>query len=44
MILHLFDLENQAPTDPQFAANLAVVFPRAELLSDQLAVGVIHGD
>jgi hypothetical protein len=44
VILQLFDLENQAPTDPQFAANLMVVFARAELFSDKLAVGVIHSD
>jgi hypothetical protein len=44
VILQLFYLENHAPTDPHFAANLTVVFARAELFSDQLAVGVIHGD
>ncbi len=44
VILQLFDLENQAPTDPQFAANMAVVLARAELFSDKLAAGVIHGD
>jgi hypothetical protein len=44
IILQLFDLENQAPTDPQFAANMAVVLARAELFSDKLAAGVIHGD
>jgi hypothetical protein len=37
VILQLFDLENQAPTDPHFAANLAVVLARAELFSDKLA-------
>ncbi len=44
VILQLFDLENQAPTDPQFAANMAVVLACAELFSDKLAAGVIHGD
>jgi hypothetical protein len=44
MILQLFDLENQAPTDPQFAANVAVVLARVELPSDKLAAGMIHGD
>ncbi len=44
VILQLFDLENQAPTDPQFAENMAVVLARAELFSDKLAAGVIHGD
>jgi hypothetical protein len=44
VILQLFYLENQALTDPQFVTNLVVVFARAELFSDQLAVGVIHGD
>jgi hypothetical protein len=44
MILQLFDLENQAPTDPQFAANVAVVLARAELFNDKLAAGVIHGN
>jgi hypothetical protein len=44
VILQLFDHENQAPTDPQFTANLAVVFARAKLFSDKLAVGVIHGN
>jgi hypothetical protein len=33
-----FYLEYQAPTDPQFAANLAVVLARAELFSDKLFV------
>jgi hypothetical protein len=44
VILQLFDLENQAPTDPQFAANMAVVLAHAELFRDKLAAGVIHGD
>jgi hypothetical protein len=40
VILQLFDLKIQAPTDPQFAANLAVVLIHA----DKLAAGMIHGD
>jgi hypothetical protein len=44
VILQLFYLENQAPTDPQFAANMAVVLACAELFSDKLAAGMIHGD
>ncbi len=44
VILQLFDLENQAPTDPQFAANVAVVLVRVELSSEKLAAGMIHGN
>jgi hypothetical protein len=44
VILQLFDLENKAHTDPQFAANLAVVLARVKLFSNKLAAGVIHGD
>jgi hypothetical protein len=43
IILELFYLKNQAPTDPKFVANLAVVLACAEL-TDMLAAGVIHGD
>jgi hypothetical protein len=31
VILLLFDLENQASTDPQFAANVALVLAHVEL-------------
>jgi hypothetical protein len=37
VILQLFYLKNQAPTDPQFAANLEVVLARFELFSNKLA-------
>jgi hypothetical protein len=42
IILQLFDLKNQAPTDSQFVANLPVVQAHVELLTDKLAAGVIH--
>jgi hypothetical protein len=44
VILQLFDLKNQAPTDLQFITNLALVLARAELFSDKLAAGLIHDD
>jgi hypothetical protein len=43
IILELFAFKNQAPTDPKFIANLAVVLACAKLLTDMLAAGVIHG-
>ncbi len=44
IILQLFYLKNQAPTDSQFVANLPVVPAHTELLPDKLAGGVIHGN
>jgi hypothetical protein len=38
-----FDLENQAPSDPQVLANLGVVLAPEELLTDELVAGMIHG-
>jgi hypothetical protein len=35
VILQLFYHKNQAPTDPQFATNMAVVLARVELRNDK---------
>jgi hypothetical protein len=44
VILQPFDIENKSPTDPSSPEIWRVVLARAELFSDKLAAGVIHGD
>jgi hypothetical protein len=44
VILQPFDIENQAPTDPSLPEIWRVVLAHAELFSDKLVAGVIHGD